>query len=255
MYSINTFPNKVYAKLSGIKVFLLVSRKMEPPQTVDNPLAPLLVASQNVSAGKASLPGFFFFCADGWLTVPALANGIQELFCRGYSSCFILLFYLGVTSKCFCLICIREKTDSLLESVQCNTFLLAWSRSRLKQKRVAYHTTHVNVNLDLFSPSVGEEHGCIQNASRNSAGAAALRHKIEAIRCFLQVLWSCSVWIASSHTSRMLLVLPWEKEVGAGSQPATWQQQGSHAPCTWEWRVSAHSQILNTKCKRLKWPA
>lgn len=166
-----------------------------------------------------------FHGGDSWLTVPAFANGIQELFGRGYSSCFILLFYLGVTSKCFCLISISEKTDSLPESVQCNIFLLAWSRSRLKQNRVAFHTTHFNVNLDLFSPPVGEEHGCIQNASRNSAGAAALRHKIEAIRCFLQVLWSCLVWIASSHTSRILLVLSREKEVGAGSQPATWQQQ------------------------------
>lgn len=169
----------------------------------------------------------FFLGADGWLTVPAFANGIQGLFCRGFSSCFILLFYWGVTSQCFCLICISEKTDSLPESVQYNTFLLAWSRSRLKQNRLAYHTTHFNVNLDPFSPSVGEEHGSIQNASRNSAGAAALRHKIEAIRCFLQVLWSCLVWIASSHTSRMPLVLSREKEVSAGSQPATWQEQVS----------------------------
>ena len=51
-----------------------------------------------------------------------------------------------------------------------------------------------------------------------------LRRRIEAIRCFLQVLWSCLVWIASSRTSGMLSVLPRGKAVGPGPQPATWQQ-------------------------------
>lgn len=141
-----------------------------------NGLAPLLVASQNVSAGKAPLPSFFL--PQGWW-VP-----VWPSFCRwdlGATSLGpVSLLHAVVFHRCEDFKAVSsnscqysEKIGSLTESVQYNTFLLAWATCRMRQNKVAYYRTPFYVNLDLFSHSGGGESGCIQNAGRNSAGAAA----------------------------------------------------------------------------------
>lgn len=105
---------------------------------------------------------------------------LTQLLQMGFRSCFT-----GVSqpaSYCWChdlkvvssnLHQYSEKKGCLTESVQYNTFLLAWAACRLRHNKVAYYSTPFYVNLDLFSHAGGGESGCIQNASRSSAGASA----------------------------------------------------------------------------------
>lgn len=236
----------------------LSAEKCNPHKHLCNGLAPLLVASWNVSARTASLPGVFL--PRCW-QVPLCPS-----FCR-WDSGFISL---GLVSLLHTVVLYRccdfkavlsnlhqysEKMDSLTESVQYNTFLLAWSTCRLKQNRVAYYTTSFDVNLDLFSHSGGGESGCIQNASKNSAGAAASQTQDRGN----QVLPAGAVELLGLDC---FLLHQWDAlgpapRKGSGSWPAAINLAAtsiSHAPCPWERRVSTYSGILNTKCDRLKWP-
>lgn len=141
-----------------------------PTNICINDLAPLLVASLNGSAAKPSSPAFFLKSISASFLLPQCW---WVPHCCGWDSGVISL---GLVSLLHMMVLFRchdckavlsnlpqysEKIDSLTESIQCNTFLLAWSKCRLKQNRVAYYTTPFAVNLDLDSHSRGGESGCI----------------------------------------------------------------------------------------------
>lgn len=223
-----------------------------------NGIAPLLAAPQNVSVGKASLPGF---CLPRCWRMPVCPS-----FCGWDSGVISLglfsLLHIVVLYRCRDFKAVlsnlhqySEKTDSLTESLQRNAFLLVWSTHRLKQNRVVDYTTPFYVNLDLFSHSEGGDSGCIQNASRNSAGAAASQPRdrgnqvlpagaveLPGLDCFL------------SHQQDALGPAP---RRGSGSWPAASDLAAasiSHTLCPWERKGFHLPGILNTEYNRLKWP-
>lgn len=93
----------------------------------------------------------------------------------------------------------------------------------------AWHsiTTPLEVNLDLLCHSGRGESGCIQGASRSSAGAAASRAQDRGN----QVLPAGPVELLGLDcflcTKRMLSLLLPGKAARPGLQPAGWQQLGS----------------------------
>lgn len=121
---------------------------------------------------------------------------------------------------------------------------------------MAYYTTPFDVNLDLLSHFGGGESGCIQKASRGSAGVAASQAQDRGNQVFPTgpvELLGLDCFLSHQRDA----VGPALRK-GSGSWPTASNLAAasiSHAPCPWERSVSTHSGVLNTNFKRLKWPA
>lgn len=208
------------------------------------------MASQKYQQKKHLCQASLFLSAGG---CQALRIGLRRFF-TGVSqlaSCYCSVRGV-VTSQEFCLICIsivRRQTHSLNQCSLTLSFTLIHRQTEAEGGDMLHPSP---LAFRPIFPLRGEKAAAFRMPAGAQQMLLHLRHEIEAIRCFLQVLWSCClVWIASSGTSRMLSVVPPGEAVGPGQQPPASQQPASLSTLPLG-REGNHSTILNALYKSLK---